>query len=328
MRVFAPIAGILGLSLLTGLIAYFGFASVMAAALSSQWATALVVLARAVALAGCGVGWWFLLAPKGPRAHVFIMLRFIREAINGLFPFAVVGGDIIGARLLAHFGPAMSLAIASVLIDIFVQVVGLLIYVGAGVAIVFDVPGPHQLSTITFVMLAFALPAVAAFFVALNFGAFDPVVRWLVALGERRRWSMFAHVVDLGDRLQQIWRNHRGLSGSFFVHLVTIFFGALEVWIAFYFMGHPVSAAAAIAIESIGQGGKAAAFMLPGGIGVQDGTMIAAAAIFGVPADVALAMALIKRVPDLVLGIPSLLVWQGLEGRRLFHRRKAAGRSS
>jgi uncharacterized membrane protein YbhN (UPF0104 family) len=63
--------------------------------------------------------------------------------------------------------------------------------------------------------------------------------------------------------------------------------------------------------------------MLPGGIGVQDGTMIAAAAIFGVPAEVALAMALIKRVPDLALGIPSLLLWQALEGRRMFARRKS-----
>ena len=325
MRFFAPIAGIFGLALLTGLVGYFGFASVMQAVVSSEWATVLVVLARAIALAGCGIGWWCLLAPKGPPPRVFIALRFIREAINGLFPFAVVGGDIIGARLLSHFGVAMSLAVASVLIDIFVQVVSLLIYVGVGVAIVLDVPGPHRLSTVTFVMMAIALPAVAGFFLALNFGAFDPVVRWLVAFGEKRRWSVFAHVVDLGDRLQMIWRNHRGLSASLFVHVVTVFFGAAEVWIAFYFMGHPVSVAAAIAIESIGQGGKAAAFMLPGGIGVQDGTMIAAAAIFGVPVEVALAMALIKRVPDLVLGIPSLLMWQALEGRRLFARRRSVG---
>lgn len=323
MRIFAPIAGIFGLALLTGLVAYFGFASVMQAVLSSEWGTLLVVLARALALAGCGVGWWFLLTPKGPVPHVFIALRFIREAINGLFPFAVVGGDVIGARLLSHFGVAMSLGVASVLIDIFVQVVSLLIYVAAGVGIVLDVPGPHRLSTVTFVMMAVALPAVAGFFLALNFGAFDPLVRWLVAFGEKRRWSIFAHVVDLGDRLQFIWRNHRGLSRSFVVHLVTVFFGAVEVWIAFHFMGYPVSVGVAIAIESIGQGGKAAAFMLPGGIGVQDGAMIAAASIFGVPAEVALAMALIKRVPDLVLGIPSLLLWQALEGRRFFARRKS-----
>jgi uncharacterized membrane protein YbhN (UPF0104 family) len=124
-------------------------------------------------------------------------------------------------------------------------------------------------------------------------------------------------VVDLGSRLQQIWRNYRGLSVSFFIHLTAVFWGSSEVWIALHFMGHPVSVAQAVAIEALGQGSRAAAFILPGGLGVQDGTLIAACAIFGVPADVALAMSLIKRVPDLVLGIPSLVAWQVFEGRRL-----------
>jgi hypothetical protein len=35
-------------------------------------------------------------------------------------------------------------------------------------------------------------------------------------------------------------------------------------------------------------------------------------------------MALLKRVPDLVLGIPSLVAWQTLEGRRLL----AAGKKN
>ena len=186
--------------------------------------------------------------------------------------------------------------------------------------IVLDLAGTHRLTAMTFVMLAVALPAVTGFFLALNFGAFDPVVRRLVAFGERHRWAAFNHVVDLGDRLQQIWRNHRGLSASFFVHLATVFFGATEVWIALGFMGHSVSVAQAVAIESLGQGSRAAAFVLPGGLGVQDGALIAACAIFGIPAEVALAMALIKRVPDLILGVPALLGWQALEGKHLlFH---------
>jgi putative membrane protein len=318
----APIAGIFGLALLTGLTAYYGFASVLQAVVSSQWGTALVVVARAVALAGAGAGWWLLLTPIRRGPTVFVGLRFVREAINSLFPFAVVGGDVIGARLLAQFGIAVSLAIASVLIDIFVQVVCLLIFVLAGIGIVFSLVGTHPFAATAFVVLAIALPAVSGFYLALNFGAYEPIVGWLVAFGERRQWAAFNHVVDLGGRLQEIWRNHRGLSASFFVHLVTVFFGATEVWIALTFMGHPVSLAAAIAIESLGQGSRAAAFILPGGLGVQDGTLIAACAIFGVPAEVALAMALIKRVPDLVFGLPALLGWQALEGRRLLSRSK------
>ena len=112
------------------------------------------------------------------------------------------------------------------------------------------------------------------------------------------------------------------MSASFLIHVAGVFFGAIEVWIALGFMDHPVSAAQAVAIESLGQGSRAVAFVLPGGLGVQDGALIAACAIFGIPADAALAMALIKRVPDLVLGIPALVGWQALEGKRLLSHGK------
>jgi putative membrane protein len=322
MRIIAAIAGLVGLALLTGLIGYFGFGLVLQAVIGSKWGTVLVVLARAAALVAAGTGWWLLLAPARCGAAIFVGLRFIREAINSLLPLAVVGGDIVGARLLAHFGVRTSVAIASVLIDIFIQVVCLLIFVIAGLALLAKIADSHQFTGMTTVMLGIALPAVAGFFLALNFGAFEPVVRWLVAVGKKRRWSALSHVVALGDRLQQIWGNHRGLSASFLVHLAGVFFGAMEVWIALVFMGHPVNLTEAVVIESLGQASRAAAFILPAGLGVQDGALIAVSAVFGVPAEVALAMALIKRVPDLVLGIPSLMAWQALEGRRLLSATK------
>jgi len=321
MKILGAIGGLVGLSLLVGLTAYYGFASVVDALVSSRWGTPLVVAARAIALAGAGVG-WYLLIPREQRPAIFVGLRFIRDAINTLVPFAMVGGDIIGARLLSHFGVALNLAIASVLVDIFLQVVCLMILLLAGLVIVLDLSGSHHLTTVAIVILAIAVPAMVGFFLTLNFGAFESVVGWLVARGKRHQWVIFDHVVDLGGRLQQVWNGHRSLLVSFLVHLVTVFFGATEVWLALAFMGHPVTPVEAVAIEGLGQGTRAAAFVLPGGLGVQDGTLIAVSALFGVPAEVALAMALIKRVPDLILGIPSLLAWQALEGRRLLVRAK------
>src|ERR1700722_14720434 len=67
---------------------------------------------------------------------------------------------------------------------------------------------------------------------------------------------------------------------------------------------------------------RGAAVPLPGGLGVQGGTLIAACMVFGVPAEAALGLALVKRIPDLVLGVPSLLVWQAMEGRRLLFKHK------
>jgi putative membrane protein len=316
MRGFALFATIVGVALLTALTAYYGFGPVMAAIAASRWAAALVTAARVIVLVGAGLGWWLLLPTKPRGPSVFVLLRFVREAINSFFPLAVIGGDVIGARLLSQFGIVTNLAVASVLVDIFIQVVCLLVFVLAGIGIVAGLVGDHAVTATALVLLAIAVPAVTGFFLALNFGAFEPVVRWLIEFGERRQWSAFGHVADLGGRLQQIWRNYRGLSESFVVHLATVFFGAIEVWIALKFMNHPVGVLEAIAIESLGQGSRSAAFVLPGGLGVQDGTMVAVCALFGVPAEVALAMALIKRVPDLVLGAPSLLGWQALEGRR------------
>jgi putative membrane protein len=317
MRSIAILAAICGLALLTGLTVYYGFGAVMAAVASSRWATVLVVAARAAALSGAGIGWWTLVPARQPGPSAFVLLRFVREGINTFFPLAVVGGDVIGARLLAQFGVATKLAVASVLVDVFIQVVCLIVFVLAGVGIVASLVGDRTVTSTAISLLAIAVPAVTGFFLTLKFGASESVVRWLTAFGEKRQWRAFDHVVDIGARLQEIWGNYRGLVESFVIHIVTIFFGAIEVWIALKFMDYPVGVMEAVAIESLGQGSRSAAFVLPGGMGVQDGALIAVSALFGVPAEVALAMALIKRVPDLILGAPALMGWQALEGRRV-----------
>ena len=96
------------------------------------------------------------------------------------------------------------------------------------------------------------------------------------------------------------------------------FVGALEVWVMLAFMGLPSGYPEALVIESLTQAVRGAAFAIPGALGAQEGGLIAICAIFGVPADVAIAMSLIKRVPDFVFGAPSLLGWQMLESRAYF----------
>ena len=321
MKYLPSFAAIVGLAILAGLTAYYGFAEVGSAVASAGWGTTLVVLARAVALTAAGIGWRLLLSPPvKPPWFVFAGLRFIREAVNTLFPVAQVGGDFIGAHLLTRFGIAGSTAVASILVDIFVQIVGLVIFILVGIGILLFVSDSHHLTRAAFFGIVIALPVIAAFFVALNFGAFEPIVRWLVLFGEQRRWAVFRHAVGLADNLQAIWRNRRRLAASFLVHLATWFFGATEAWIALAFIGYPVSLVEAIAIESFAQASRAAAFAMPGGLGVADGALVAVCGAFGVPAPFALALALVKRIADLVLGVPSLLVWQALEGRRLLAR--------
>jgi uncharacterized membrane protein YbhN (UPF0104 family) len=59
------------------------------------------------------------------------------------------------------------------------------------------------------------------------------------------------------------------------------------------------------------------AFFVPGAIGVMEGGYVLLGPIFGLPADIALSLALIKRGRDLAIGLLAIAVWQTLEGKRL-----------
>ncbi|MGN4075784.1 lysylphosphatidylglycerol synthase domain-containing protein, partial [Burkholderia gladioli] len=56
-----------------------------------------------------------------------------------------------------------------------------------------------------------------------------------------------------------------------------------------------------------------AAFMVPGGLGVQEATVVLLAQMFGVDRETALSLALVKRARELLFGALALVSWQGAE---------------
>ena len=78
-------------------------------------------------------------------------------------------------------------------------------------------------------------------------------------------------------------------------------------------MGHPVSVAEAVVIESLLHAIRGAAFAIPGALGAQEGGLVLLCAAFGIPPEQAIALSLVKRAADLVLGVPGLVGWQMLE---------------
>ena len=98
--------------------------------------------------------------------------------------------------------------------------------------------------------------------------------------------------------------------------------GAAEIWLALYFMDIPVTIADALLLESLILAVRAAAFFVPGAVGVQEGAFVLLGAAIGLSPEVALALSLIKRVRELVIGVPALLAWQVAEGKQIFALRK------
>jgi putative membrane protein len=310
------LATVFGCALLVGLVLWFGVGDVAEAFASAGWGVALVVLARAAALVVIGYAWARLALDGEPRTRVFVALRVVREGVNNLLPVAQVGGDLIAARLLTFQGMSGGAAGACILVDMFAQVATQFLFTLVGLGVLMRNGGDEATVAVVSAGLAVTAPALIGFFAAQRYGGFRLIERGMLRLARDPRWARLGGIADLHHELQRIWRAPRALAACFALHFATWFFGAIEVQIALGFMGHPIAYADALVIEALGQAVRGAAFLVPGAIGIQEGGFVALCALYGVPADSAIALSLVKRVPDLLLGLPGIMLWQAWEGRR------------
>jgi len=135
--------------------------------------------------------------------------------------------------------------------------------------------------------------------------------------------SAFGTVDDLFAQLNIFYSSRAALVRSFLLHFADWFVGTAEVWIVLSFMGYPVTIVEVVIIESLLHAVRGAAFAVPGALGAQEGGLIVLCAIFGVPPEAALALSLVKRIPDIIIGVPGLIAWQAMEG---WHFHGARGR--
>ena len=102
--------------------------------------------------------------------------------------------------------------------------------------------------------------------------------------------------------------------------------GAGEAWVGLWFMGHALAWSDVLILESIAFALRTAAFIVPSRLGVQEAGYVLLGALFGLSPDVALALSLLKRGREIATGVPCLIIWQGMEGRRLWWRDAARDR--
>ncbi len=326
MRLTLVLAGAFGILVAVALFGFYGVDPILQALATVGWGVVPVTLVRIGEAAGAGFCWWLLLWPRTSKLlNACLLLRWVREAVNALLPVAQVGGEVVGARLLTFYGVPGSLSAATVLVDLLAQTATQFLFTVIGLASLAAVGGAEGLVRWVGIGLAIMAPALAGFFVAQRYGGVRLVEVLAAKLTSDPRWATLGSLRALNDRFVEIYRRPGPLAAVFGLHMAIWFFGVFEVWIALDSMGHPVSYATALTIESLGQAVRGAAFVVPAGIGVQEGGFVALCAVFGIPPPAAVALSLVKRVPEIVLGIPGLFIWQGLEGRRLLEATVAPG---
>jgi uncharacterized membrane protein YbhN (UPF0104 family) len=86
--------------------------------------------------------------------------------------------------------------------------------------------------------------------------------------------------------------------------------GCSETWLALRWLGHPLSLAGAVALESFTIAARSLIFVAPAGLGVQEAGLIGVGHALGLGSDVAMALSLAKRMREILFGLPALAAWQ------------------
>ncbi len=326
MRLTFVIASAIGVVAAATLVVLYGWQPILQAVEAVGWGVVPVSLVRIGEAAGAGVCWWLLLDRQtGRNLRACILLRWVRESVNVLLPVAQVGGEIVGARLITFWGVSKSLAAASVMVDLLAQTATQFVFTLIGVALLATVGGGDAIVRGVALGLALLGPALGAFYAAQRFGGARLLDRVGRHFTDDPRWAAAGGGLDaVNAQFLTLYGRGGRLSLVLALHFAIWFFGVLEISFALAAMGRPVPYGAALVLESLGQAVRGAAFVVPGGIGVQEAGFVALCAVFAIPAPAAIALSLAKRFPEVVLGLPGLLVWQVLEGRRIVAGRDGA----
>jgi putative membrane protein len=318
LRILLGLFTIGGLLLAGFLTVKQGLSSVGAVLATAGWGLLVVTAFHLLQVLMSGYGWRNALAPSvDVPVSKLSKLRWIREAINSTLPVAQIGGEVVGARLLAIDGIPANTATASVVVDTTYEFVTQFIFTVMGLLIYLGMGHNSRFNTWIAVGVAACLPMVLGFVVAQKRGAFHHVERFLNWLATHLPLGL-GRMEGLHDSIQQLYSEPRRIVAGCTWHLLSWIAGAVEVWLILYFVGAALGLKEAFIMESLGQAVRTAAFIVPGAFGVQEGGFLLLGSLFGLAPELGLGISLAKRVREYSLGILGLAAWQAIEGRRLF----------
>ena len=309
------LAIVIGALVTLALIVYVGIPEVLAAIAQSGWATAEVVLFHLVMLLIPAAAWRLLMDDRQPLWLV-AFARIVRESVNNLIPLAQIGGEVAGARLLSLWRMPATTAAASIIVDLTVETAAQIIFTAFGLGLLAAIGMDSATLTSLALGLGIATALIVGFYVAQRRGLFRLLELLLNRLAASSSWRSLGSLAGLHDQVVQIYGRTFRTIGALGWHLAGWIVGAGEIWIAFQALGIELSPIQAIAYESLVQAVRSAGFFIPMGLGIQEAGYVASATLFGISPELALTVALIKRARDLILGVPAILLWQLVEGRR------------
>jgi putative membrane protein len=311
-----------GIALFTALVAWYGLGEISRALAVAGWGLLVVAGFHVVPLVADALAWRALLRPATrPPALQFIRARWIGESVNALLPVMQIGGNVAKARLLARQGVSGPLAGASVVVDVSLVMLSQALFALLGTGLLLGSVGGVRLVAPVLLGLGSMVLLLIGFLVAQRSGMFGAGARLLEKFGKTPAWESLGIEAEAMDReIVGLYRKRSRPLAATGWHLLSWLVGTGEVWLALYFLGHSIDFSSALILESLGQAVRAAAFAIPGALGVQEGGLILLGSVIGLGADTCLALSLSKRAREVLLGVPGLIAWQTDAARRSLAR--------
>jgi len=316
----AYLGGVLGLTLLVTLVLRADLPAIVHTLNAGGSQLLWLVPYRTLYFLLYALGWLVLLRPydsaQRPGLSYLFWVTSVREAVDRLLPVASVGGSVVGIRLMRWRGlPAARIA-ATVIVEIVLTLIVLYLFTAIGLSLLVELGAAGQAYHRLLIAFLLTLPVPVVSALLLRYGsAFERLQRFLRPLVGESTLSEQAAALDheLRAAMRRVWR--LSLAGA--LQFAAFISASFEIWFALRLFGHPVGWDTALVLESMIQAVRHLAFAVPAGIGVQEAGFVVFGHALGISGELALAVSMVKRMREVLCGVPALLSWQWLEGRRL-----------
>jgi putative membrane protein len=261
---------------------------------------------------------WHVLLPAAARRSLgeLYIARLVRDSIAEISPFSPVGGMVAAARLTILKGMSPAYAAAGVAADATTEAMAQVAFLAFGLGWGFTrfnhMHGGGPLVTAMIAVLLLAVPGIALLIFLQKRGA---------GFAQRMAGRFFPQArsgVSFRAAMDALYDSPARLAASAALHLLAWIGAGGGTFLAFRLVGGKVSLLDAVALEALLCTIRSIAAFVPAAIGVQEAGYAMLAPLFGLPAEMGLAVSLLKRAREIVLGVPALLYWQSVEGRRAF----------
>jgi putative membrane protein len=265
------------------------------------------------------LGWFVLLRPYDPARRAGLGYVFwvttVRDAVDRLLPVASVGGSVVGVRLLRWRKIPAGGAGATVIAEILLTLIALYVFTAAGLILLSDLGGGGHAYRRLLIAFVLSLPGPAVIVLLLRYGSIFQRLEALLrrVVGES---ALTEGAASLDRELRATLERGWALTFAAALQLLALVSSSFEVWFALRLFGHPVGIRAALVLESLTQAARHVAFIVPAGVGVQEAGLVLFGHLLGINGDLALAVSMAKRAREVLCGLPSLISWQWLEGKR------------